>query len=34
LSSEHLNGYAGNAKLVTNLLHSQKSPISETRHRA
>ena len=34
LSSEHLNGYAGNAKLVTNLLHPQKSPISENRHRA
>ena len=34
LSSEHLSGYAGNAKLGTNWLHPQKSPISEIRHRA
>ena len=34
LSSEHLSGYAGNSKLGTNWLHSQKSPTSGNRHRA
>ncbi|MGB4497241.1 MAG: tyrosine-type recombinase/integrase [Methylococcaceae bacterium] len=34
LSSEHLSGYAGNSKLGTNWLHSQKSPADENRRRA
>ena len=34
LSSEHLNGYARNAKLVTNLLHPQKNLVSENRYKA
>jgi len=34
LSSEHLNGYAGNSKLGTNWLHQQKNPADENRRRA
>ncbi len=34
LSSDHLADFAGNTKIVTNLLHSQKSPANENRRRA